>query len=278
MYDRLLKLYKNKMVENVISFEPDKYYYFYNENNNVFGISKDITINEYELIKGMYIEKTFYYNSKMEEKIHSYLFDNQDYPFNKKNYQFFIYQTMSDHDQINGLLKDIFNNIEIIKYQEKEIVFFQNRDKISLEELFRTISFDFGKPIYVHQGFVLSGQKIKDGFSKYLKALENVKIIEQEEFSDSAMMLYKCLRVDFENVASFLKQEVIMPLLENEQNLDIINCFFKNELNVSKTANALYMHRNTLSAKIEAINAQTGFDISKFYHASCLLLLINYHN
>ena len=45
----------------------------------IFGIEKTITSNEYELIKGMYIEKTFHYNSAVEEKIHKYIFDNEEY-------------------------------------------------------------------------------------------------------------------------------------------------------------------------------------------------------
>ncbi len=278
MYNRLLKLYKNKIVEDVNAFEPDKYYYFYNENNQVFGIEKDIAFNEYELIKGMYIEKTFYYNSKTEEKIHAYLFDNAPSPFKDKKYQFFFYKTSSEHDQINGLLKDIFRNVEIIKYQDLEIVFYQNKEKMEIEELFRTISFDFGKTIYVHHGFVLSGKNIQDGFSKYLKVLENTKLMDTIEFSDVADLVYKCVNKDFISLVKILKEEIIEPLLENENNLQIVNAFFENELNISKTSNALYMHRNTLSSKIEAICNQTGLDIQKFYHASTLLLLLNYRN
>ena len=46
MYERLLKLYKNKIIESPQEFNPSEYYYFYNEKNEVFGIKKDLAENE----------------------------------------------------------------------------------------------------------------------------------------------------------------------------------------------------------------------------------------
>ena len=115
MYERLLKLYKNLIIENPKEFNDDQYYYFYNEKNVVFGIEKTITTNEYELIKGMYIEKTFHYNSEMEEKIYKYIFDNGRYPFQNKKYNFMLYKTNAEHELINELLKGVFNQVEIVK-------------------------------------------------------------------------------------------------------------------------------------------------------------------
>lgn len=276
MYERLLKLYKNKIVENPSNFDSTKYYYFYNEHNVVFGIEQNITENEYELIKGMYIEKTFYYNNAMEEKIHKYLFDNGDYPFKNKKYQFMFYKTSAEHDQINGLLKDIFNHVEIAKHHDWEIVFYQNKDEVNIEDLFRTISFDFGKTIFVHQGFNLLPKNSGTKFSKYLNVFLNTKQTLEKEFSDACTLLYETNKNDFNDVATFMKEHLVTDLLNNEVNLQVIETFFENDLNVSKTASALYMHRNTLNSKLDSLSKQMGLNIQKFKHASTLLLLMNY--
>ena len=49
MIEKLKKIYSNKIVLNVEHFDYDKYYYFYLNNgiNNIFGIEKSISENEY---------------------------------------------------------------------------------------------------------------------------------------------------------------------------------------------------------------------------------------
>lgn len=276
MYERLLKLYKNIIIEKPENFDNNKYYYFYNENNVVFGIEKTITPNEYELIKGVYIEKTFHYNNVIEEKIHKYIFDNGEYPFGNKKYQFMFYKTSAEHELINGLLKDIFKQVEIVKYHNYELVFYQNKSEMNIEELFRTISFDFGKAIYVHQGFNLSVEASGADLLKYINAFFNTKETYEKEFSDACNLLYEASLSDYEDVASFMKENFKKDILENETTLEVINAFFENDLNISKTASAIYMHRNTLNGKLDAISRQMGLNIQKFKHASAILLLMNY--
>ncbi len=274
MYERLLKLYKNLIIENPKDFN-NNYYYFYNEKNVIFGIEKTITSNEYELIKGMYIEKTFHYSTEMEEKIHKYIFDNAEYPFKNKKYNFMLYKTKAKHELINDLLKDIFNQVEIVKYHDYDLVFYQNKSEMNIEELFRTISFDFGKVIYVHQGFNLSIDAKGEDLLKYINALFNTNVTLEKEYSDACTLLYDAEVKDFEDVASFMKKN-FEEVLTNESSLDVINAFFINDLNISKTASALYMHRNTLNGKLDTISRQMGLNIQNFKHASAILLLLNY--
>lgn len=274
MYERLLKLYKNLIIENPKDFN-NNYYYFYNEKNVIFGIEKTITSNEYELIKGMYIEKTFHYSTEMEEKIHKYIFDNAEYPFKNKKYNFMLYKTKAEHGLINDLLKDIFNQVEIVKYHDYDLVFYQNKSEMNIEELFRTISFDFGKVIYVHQGFNLSIDAKGEDLLKYINALFNTDVTLEKEYSDACTLLYDAEVKDYEDVASFMKKN-FEDVLTNESSLEVINAFFINDLNISKTASALYMHRNTLNGKLDTISRQMGLNIQNFKHASAILLLLNY--
>lgn len=50
-------------------------------------------------------------------------------------------------------------------------------------------------------------------------------------------------------------------------------CLFENDLNVSRTAAQLYMHRNTLIYRIAKLKKLTGLDVCKFSDAVSFIIL-----
>ncbi|MDE7380056.1 MAG: helix-turn-helix domain-containing protein [Clostridia bacterium] len=50
-------------------------------------------------------------------------------------------------------------------------------------------------------------------------------------------------------------------------------CLFENDLNVSRTAGKLYMHRNTLIYRIAKLKRLTGLDVCKFSDAVTFIIL-----
>ncbi|MCQ2520892.1 MAG: helix-turn-helix domain-containing protein [Lachnospiraceae bacterium] len=74
--------------------------------------------------------------------------------------------------------------------------------------------------------------------------------------------------------ALFLKEifgeNRLCNLDEEEQSL--IERFFANNLNISETARDLFMHRNTLTFRLEKLQKHTGLDIRKFEDAMTLKL------
>ncbi len=50
-------------------------------------------------------------------------------------------------------------------------------------------------------------------------------------------------------------------------------CLFENNLNVARTAEKLYMHRNTLIYRIKKIKRLTGLNVCDFYDATTFLIL-----
>ena len=110
---------------------------------------------------------------------------------------------------------------------------------------------------------------------KYINAFFNTPVTIEKEYSDACTLLYDAEIKEYEDVASFMKNN-FEEVLTNEESLEVINAFFINDLNSSKTAGALYMHRNTLNKKLDAISRQLGLNIQNFKHASAILLLLNY--
>ena len=71
-----------------------------------------------------------------------------------------------------------------------------------------------------------------------------------------------------------IKPILINKIMNDAKLLEIINGMFINDLNVCKTANYVYMHRNTINNKLNVIKEETGLDIQKFQEAVILYALI----
>ncbi|MBO7292656.1 MAG: helix-turn-helix domain-containing protein, partial [Clostridia bacterium] len=54
---------------------------------------------------------------------------------------------------------------------------------------------------------------------------------------------------------------------DDDTQMKTVHAFFENNLNVSKTAESLYVHRNTLVYRLEKIRKLTGLDLREFDHA-----------
>lgn len=68
----------------------------------------------------------------------------------------------------------------------------------------------------------------------------------------------------------------LLPYAEAFGDKDLVEtCFalFENDLNVSKTAVGLYMHRNTLIYRIAKLKRLTGLDVRRFSDAVTFIIL-----
>ena len=66
--------------------------------------------------------------------------------------------------------------------------------------------------------------------------------------------------------------------LLNEEMVDTINVFFQNDLNMSTASKQLYIHRNTLSYRLDRIKRFTGFDLRRFQDAVVFRILMELEN
>lgn len=67
-----------------------------------------------------------------------------------------------------------------------------------------------------------------------------------------------------ERVAGGYDMKALAKIFEDGAMMQTVNCFFKNDLNVCRTARELYMHRNTLIYRLNSILRMTGLDLRRF--------------
>jgi len=62
--------------------------------------------------------------------------------------------------------------------------------------------------------------------------------------------------------------------LLNEEMMETLHIFFRNDLNISTASRQLFIHRNTLLYRLEKIRKLTGLDVRKFPDASTFYILL----
>ena len=75
------------------------------------------------------------------------------------------------------------------------------------------------------------------------------------------------------------RMHLTAPLMQmlDLSTIELLEALFRHSLNVSHTAKALFMHRNTLNYRLDRLFETTGYDARTFYDASLLQLIVMLH-
>lgn len=274
-----MKQYGQKIVTNVTFFDSERYFYFRNEFDELFGIEKGIAQNEYELIKMIYVEKTFYSNDATNQAIYEYIYESKKFPLPYQNYKFLIvtdkaYKPISKpvEEEILNILKDVLGEIVVLDIKGSKVIFFFDRYDTNFEDLFTTISSDFYMDFIVHEGVIL--QSNERFIQTYIEAYQKLFVKRMKSVTNVCDLVMMGLSTLDMKIVFFLKKVIIKGIFEEEGVVQIIQTLFQSNLNISQASKELYMHRNTLISKLDQIKKQTGIDLQNFKQASIIHLLI----
>jgi ribosomal protein L19 len=276
MFDNLLKIYDGKIITDIKTFDQEKYYYFYNEHGQVFGIAKNLSSNEYQLIKSIYLEKTFYYNDVIAQNFHEYIFENRTFPLaDYQKISFFIIKESTNEvmEQVFNLLKDVLGEIVVLKNRDYRIIFYFENTDYDLKDLFITLSDDFGVDFNVHLGFAFYRETAGSDIAKYIYSYMNSSRLTDQPFSTFVDLILQIPAETYHEILTIVKKNVLKNI--DSQTVDLIQTLFKNNLNVSQTAKLSYLHRNSLLNRIDFIHKETGLNMQVFNDACVMNLLLN---
>lgn len=274
MLEKLKQIYRNQIKENINEYDYNNYYYFYKPNSKeLFGIEKSISLNEYELIKTNYIEKKIYTTNEYNQKIYEYLFENQSYPFSKKAKIIVIDLIDSEFKEI---LKNFFKEVEMITIDNLSVAFCFDSYNLDLNNFQEALTFDLGINFHLHDGIYIDKAVKGEILLSYLTLIKQHINNSQDEYSDLTTPLFtknEDLNLSYYQI---IDEYVISPILKDVFTKDMILTYFKNDLNVSKTAKDLYINRNSLLNKFETIYKETGLNLQKFSHACSIYTILKY--
>ncbi|MDD4211246.1 MAG: helix-turn-helix domain-containing protein, partial [Clostridia bacterium] len=93
-------------------------------------------------------------------------------------------------------------------------------------------------------------------------------------FCEPNNLFEKIPKERLQDYLELFKIKALRDLLEDEETMNTVRLFFKNNLNISAASKDSFMHRNTLIYRIEKIKKAVGLNIKNFEEARILKNLI----
>lgn len=192
----------------------------------------------------------------------------------KKQFEFYILnikQNSAFYEDIITVLSDVIINPFIYQDNDHTIII-SNEVNNEIGQTINALADDFGINLKVFKSNKIDSKNVE-----YLNILKKLYYKYEEQISETFITIkHLCLNILEKNIddITVIKPILINKIMNDAKLLEIINGMFINDLNVCKTANYVYMHRNTINNKLNVIKEETGLDIQKFQEAVILYALI----
>lgn len=176
---------------------------------------------------------------------------------------------------------EIFNMIMdckfIVPYEGRLVAGF-SCDRSDLERCARNFVQNAVGDLLTQSVFAIGGMayEVSDIRKRYEDGLKAIEIKSAYGIKDDVLIfnnMYDFLIVD--SISDATKQLLVdriftkeMDKLLNRDMMETIEAFFKYNLNITDTANSLYIHRNTLIYRLDKIHKLCGFDLRIFGHSA----------
>lgn len=197
----------------------------------------------------------------------------KNYLEKKKYFEFYVINITNTDDNYQELIS-ILSNIIVNPYiinEQKYTLIISTVINNEVVQMINTLIDDFGtkmkifksNKIYVEnmENFTI----LKDLFYKYVNTIN-------ENYISINVLVQEIIERNI-NDLDIIKPVIVDNIKRDPKLFEIVNAMFINDLNVCKTANYVYMHRNTINNKLVVIKEETGLDIQSFQEAVILYVL-----
>jgi hypothetical protein len=204
--------------------------------------------------------------------MHEYLFNNGVFPFKETYYRFLMINLEDkDSEMVFNFLRELFCDGIILKNNTDYFLFYFLEPEIISKELFVSMSDDFSVNIKIY----ISGRieaSHPENFRTLYQAVKESLAGKPYIYATNANLIQEIIRTDFMRLKD-LKPAILNRISDDSQIEKLILTLFENNLNVTRTAKAVYMHRNTINNKLEYIRQETGLNMQNFTDAACMYWL-----
>lgn len=197
-----------------------------------------------------------------------------DYLNKKKEFEFYVLNISKGNSEYQEIIDVFLEGVVNPFVYEKQgyTIIVSNVINPDINQIVNAIIEDFGYNLKVFKSNKISTEYIED-----FKTLKKLYFKYQEYINDNFVNIQKLIQTILEKDIDDLNivKPIILRKINNDPKLyEIVNGMFINDLNVCKTANYVYMHRNTINNKLITIKEETGLDIQKFQDAVMLYVLL----
>ena len=208
------------------------------------------------------------------QKMYKYLFEGGNYPFTERYYRYLLINFKEQNNQFNfmDILAEALDAKDVILVDNNYFIFYLNEDSVGIKDIFLSLTVDFGIVARAFSSEKTDSSRIKNFhiIYKYYKEFLEKK---PYNFTNVTDLILEVIKTDIKKIKE-LKPAILNNIYEDSQMEKLILSLFNNNLNVTKAAKDVYMHRNTVINKLEYIKSETGFNIQNFNDALCMYWLI----
>lgn len=179
-----------------------------------------------------------------------------------RSFRFMILYSYKNLDIVIPFLKDFLENPLFFICKDSVLVIFTNKERVDFKTIVDTISEDLGESIKLFEGFLITSERKKT----FIPLLEIISECHFEPGYSKVSNLISFYRNKSKQLL-IIKEALLVDLLKDNDFKSIVKGMFKNDLNVSKTAFDIYMHRNTLNNKLDYIESVTTLSLRRFNDA-----------
>lgn len=198
----------------------------------------------------------------------------KEYINKTKYFEFYIFNIDSTSTYYEDLI-EVFSEIIInplVVVDNNHTIIVSNEINPDITETVKALTDDLGIDLKVFRS-----NKIYSNNYEFINILKKMyykyENIINENFITIKNLCTAILERNIDDI-TIIKPIIVGKILNDPKLYEIVNGMFINDLNVSKTANYVYMHRNTINNKMIVIKEETGLDIQKFQEAVILYALI----
>jgi hypothetical protein len=294
MKKTLSEIFKGRCVTGEIPDDARGYYWYFNEENEPIGISKEISRTERDLIELNYVsigvnkltdtEKLLWMNfltsnetsTKIPEvrtgtTLMSFIFFYHDFDTElQKEFESLVGSFRDDFkvlflDAEYGVILD-FSIGGADDYAEVDDFLLASKQDFSAHLVFyRTIYYEINKLLPHKFGYELV-------------------LFKDYKDENTDLMRYTDMFLNYMVSSDVVAEHVVFNdwfkslFVVDTELLSVVKCYLENGFNITTGAKVLHMHRNTFMNKLDRFILETGLDIKKFDEAAIVYLLIRHTN
>lgn len=183
-------------------------------------------------------------------------------------YRYLIIENNSEIDLIKTFLKTFLGNRIEIKTNEYITIYYDNFDEHYLKEGLTSLNNEGLVEIKAYCSNLILNQKEMD--IEYPLMEKAMTIAPKGIYNSRDLLPYLVKSKINHNIVEY----ILKKYSTDEEMKLILKTMFTCDLNVSKAATVLYMHRNTLMYKLDRFKEVTGYDIRHFKDAHIIATIL----
>ncbi|MDD2493236.1 MAG: helix-turn-helix domain-containing protein [Bacilli bacterium] len=175
-------------------------------------------------------------------------------------------------EKIADIFLELFSESAILYIDERPVIFYITDQGYEVKNLLWSIIDDFGIKVSIFNSGKINSREaflmIYDLYERYIS-------LEKYHYYGVGDLVLEIIKKDMHDLQKYRKI-LLNNVAEDPQLEKLILAMFDNNLNVTKTASEVYMHRNTINNKLDYIKKETGMNIQEFKDAVSMYWLIKF--